>query len=606
MNAYLLLANGMVFAGRSVGAEGVTVGEVVFATGMVGFQETLTDPSYYGQIITQTYPLIGNYGMNKDDMESDKIWAKGYIVREACQTPSNWRCEETLDSFLKKNNTIGIEGIDTRHLTRIIRESGVMNGAILTTFDPADPANKAETDKLLEEIRAYAVTDAVKSVTCAEPEVYNEKGETHIVLMHYGCKRNIIRCLVRRGCKVTVMPAFATAEEVAALDPDGIMLSNGPGDPAEPVEVIENLKHIFELNIPTFGICLGHQLSALAAGAKTMKLKYGHRGANQPVTDFESGRTFITSQNHGYAVVGDELPAEMGEVAQVNANDGTCEGIKYKKWNCFTVQFHPEANGGPKDTEFLFDRFLNKPTSGKIIIDGRDLWAEPEKIRDFRFLTGLVFQYPEYQLFEETCYKDIAFGPKNMGLDEAEVDKRVHEAAEFVGLDEALLERSPFELSGGQKRRVAVAGVMAMKPRILVLDEPAAGLDPEGRDEILSEVKDYHKKTGTTVLLVSHSMEDIAKYADKVLVMSRKKIAMYDTVEKVFARAPELLELGLSVPQVTKIFLKLREMGVDVPADVYTIPYAVKMILAAKARRDAGETLVLPRNEEQKGGAAGC
>ncbi len=194
---------------------------------------------------------------------------------------------------------------------------------------------------------------------------HDEKGETHIVLMHYGCKRNIVRCLVKRGCKVTVMPAFATAEEIKALAPDGIMLSNGPGDPAEPVEVIENLKHIFELNIPTFGICLGHQLSALAAGAKTMKLKYGHRGANQPVTDFESGRTFITSQNHGYAVVGEELPAEMGEVAQVNANDGTCEGIKYKKWNCFTVQFHPEANGGPKDTEFLFDRFLNNVKAAK-------------------------------------------------------------------------------------------------------------------------------------------------------------------------------------------------------------------------------------------------
>ena len=240
-----------------------------------------------------------------------------------------------------------------------------MNGAILTTFDPADPANAEKTEALLADIRAYAVTDAVKSVTCAEPEVYNEKGETHIVLMHYGCKRNIVRCLVKRGCKVTVMPAFATAEEVAALAPDGIMLSNGPGDPAEPVEVIENLKQIFELNIPTFGICLGHQLSALAAGAKTMKLKYGHRGANQPVTDFESGRTFITSQNHGYAVVGEELPAEMGEVAQVNANDGTCEGIKYKKWNCFTVQFHPEANGGPKDTEFLFDRFLNNVKAAK-------------------------------------------------------------------------------------------------------------------------------------------------------------------------------------------------------------------------------------------------
>ena len=253
------------------------------------------------------------------------------------------------------------------------------------------------------------------------------------------------------------------------------------------------------------------------------------------------------------------------------------------------------ATGSGKSTLITHMNGLNKPTSGKIYIDGRDLWAEPEKIRDFRFLTGLVFQYPEYQLFEETCYKDIAFGPKNMGLDETEIDKRVHEAAAFVGLDEALLERSPFELSGGQKRRVAVAGVMAMKPRILV------------RDEILSEVKEYHKKTGTTVLLVSHSMEDIAKYANRVLVMSNKKIAMYDTVENVFARAPELLELGLSVPQVTKIFLKLREMGVDVPADVYTIPYAVKTILAAKARRDAGESLVLPRDAENgKGGVSGC
>ena len=255
------------------------------------------------------------------------------------------------------------------------------------------------------------------------------------------------------------------------------------------------------------------------------------------------------------------------------------------------------ATGSGKSTLITHMNGLNKPTSGKIFIDGRDLWAEPEKIRDFRFLTGLVFQYPEYQLFEETCYKDIAFGPKNMGLDEAEIDRRVHEAASFVGLDEALLERSPFELSGGQKRRVAVAGVMAMKPRILVLGEPA---------EILSEVKNYHKKTGTTVLLVSHSMEDIAKYADRVLVMSNKKIAMYDTVEQVFARAPELLALGLSVPQVTKIFLKLREMGVDVPADVYTVPYAVKMILEAKQRRDAGESLVLPREQSRKGGVSEC
>ena len=249
---------------------------------------------------------------------------------------------------------------------------------------------------------------------------------------------------------------------------------------------------------------------------------------------------------------------------------------------------------------------LLKPTSGTVLLDGQDIWSDKKLTRQARFRVGLVFQYPEYQLFEETVYKDIAFGPKNMGLDEAEIDRRVHEAASFVGLDEALLERSPFELSGGQKRRVAVAGVMAMKPRILVLDEPAAGLDPEGRDEILSEVKNYHKKTGTTVLLVSHSMEDIAKYADRVLVMSNKKIAMYDTVEQVFARAPELLALGLSVPQVTKIFLKLREMGVDVPADVYTVPYAVKMILEAKQRRDAGESLVLPREQSRKGGASEC
>ena len=262
--------------------------------------------------------------------------------------------------------------------------------------------------------------------------------------------------------------------------------------------------------------------------------------------------------------------------------------------------------GSGKSTLIQHLNGLLRPTQGRILLDGKDIWAEPKKIRQVRFQVGLVFQYPEYQLFEETCYKDIAFGPKNMGLDEAEIDRRVHEAADFVGLDPALLERSPFELSGGQKRRVAVAGVMAMKPRILVLDEPAAGLDPEGRDDILSEVKEYHKKTGTTVLLVSHSMEDIAKYANRVLVMSNKKIAMYDTVEKVFARAPELLELGLSVPQVTKIFLKLREMGVDVPADVYTIPYAVKMILEAKRRREAGESLVLPREAKKEGGAAGC
>lgn len=267
------------------------------------------------------------------------------------------------------------------------------------------------------------------------------------------------------------------------------------------------------------------------------------------------------------------------------------------------------ATGSGKSTLISHLNGLNKPTFGKVWVDGRDLWADPAKIREFRFLTGLVFQYPEYQLFEETCYKDIAFGPKNMGLDEAEVDRRVREAARFVGLDDTLLARSPFELSGGQKRRVAVAGVLAMRPRILVLDEPAAGLDPEGRDEILGEIKQYHKQTGTTVLLVSHSMEDIAKYANRVLVMADKKVAMYDTVERVFARAEELLALGLSVPQVTKIFLKLREMGLDLPTDVYTVPYAVKTLLEAKARRDAGQSLVLPRRTAApgpKGGSTEC
>ena len=249
------------------------------------------------------------------------------------------------------------------------------------------------------------------------------------------------------------------------------------------------------------------------------------------------------------------------------------------------------STGSGKSTLISHFNGLLKPTSGKILVDGEDIWADPSQIRKFRFLVGMVMQYPEYQLFEETVYKDIAFGPKNMGLSEQEIDRRVHRAAEFCGLPADYLNRSPFELSGGQKRRVAIAGVLAMEPRILVLDEPAAGLDPEGRDTILSQIRQYHQDTGTTVLLVSHSMEDIARYANRVLVMDQRKVAMYDDVEKVFARAPELLELGLSVPQVTKIFLKLREMGLDIPTDVYTTPYAVKTVLKAL---------------EAKKGAAGC
>ena len=239
------------------------------------------------------------------------------------------------------------------------------------------------------------------------------------------------------------------------------------------------------------------------------------------------------------------------------------------------------STGSGKSTLISHFNGLNKPTSGTIYVDGRNMWAQGENLRDFRFLVGLVMQYPEYQLFEETCARDIAYGPKNMGLDDEEVARRVKEAAQFVGLSDELLEKSPFELSGGQKRRVAIAGVMAMHPRVLVLDEPAAGLDPEGRDTILSQIQEYHKATGITVVLVSHSMEDIARYANRVLVLSKAKIAMYDTVEQVFARAPELLELGLSVPQVTQIFLRLKEMGLDIATDVYTIPYAVKTIRKA-------------------------
>ena len=244
--------------------------------------------------------------------------------------------------------------------------------------------------------------------------------------------------------------------------------------------------------------------------------------------------------------------------------------------------------GSGKSTLIQHLNGLLKPTSGRVLFEGRDIWETKERTRATRFQVGLVFQYPEYQLFEETVYQDIAFGPRNMGLDEAEIDRRVRSAAAFVGLPDEALEKSPFELSGGQKRRVAIAGVLAMEPRLLVLDEPAAGLDPEGRDMILGQIREYHKQTGSTIVLVSHSMEDIAKYADRVLVMNAGRIAMYDATDKVFARAPELLELGLSVPEVTKIFLRLREMGLDIDTDVYTVKYAVKTILAARAAAKEG------------------
>ena len=351
MKRYLVLENGEVFAGLAFGAPCDTVGELVFTTGMNGYIETLTDPSYCGQIVTQTFPLIGNYGVNSVDPESNGSVVSGYIVREQCEDPSNFRCEGDLDSYLKKYNIIGIYDIDTRHLTKIIRESGVMNGAIVHgDFDK---------EALLAQIRAYNVGKVVPKVSVKAKEYYPaENAKFNVVLMDYGYKFNIRRELVRRGCNVTVMPWNSTADEIKALNPDGIMLSNGPGDPADNTEAIQTLRELIPAQIPTFGICLGHQLLALANGAKTEKLKYGHRGGNQPVKDLALDRTFITSQNHGYAVVSGSVPAEAGEVSHVNGNDGTCEGVRYHNAPAFTVQFHPEACGGPKDTAYLFDEFI--------------------------------------------------------------------------------------------------------------------------------------------------------------------------------------------------------------------------------------------------------
>lgn len=351
--AYLMLADGQIFEGRSFGAKGTVIGEVVFTTGLTGFQETLTDPSYYGQIVTQTFPLIGNYGVNHEDNESSRSYVSGYIVREWCNAPSNFRCEGNVNDFLEQHNIIGINNIDTRRLTRIIRETGVMNG-VITTEDVY-----SKKDELLEQIRAFSVKNAVKSVTNSETITYPaENKKFRVVLFDFGYKRNIRQELIKRGCEVIVVPAYTNAEAVKEIAPNGIMFSNGPGDPAENVEIIENIKEIEKLGIPIFGICLGHQLMALANGGKTEKLKYGHRGANQPVIDLESGLTYVTSQNHGYAVVGDSISPEIGKVSHINANDKTCEGIRYTAVNAFTVQFHPEAHGGPLDTDYLFDEFV--------------------------------------------------------------------------------------------------------------------------------------------------------------------------------------------------------------------------------------------------------
>ena len=391
--AFLVLADGTVFEGQSIGAKGSSIGETVFTTGMTGYLETLTDPSYFGQIVTQTFPLIGNYGIIPEDYESKKSWVRGYIVRELCDLPSNFRCSGDLDSFLKNQNIIGICGIDTRALTKKLREAGVMNGMIISNSDETPIVN----DGLLSKIKAYRVEKSVETVSCSElgirnaelgiddgfikynsiaktwPEtnhnIYHIKKPVRIVLWDFGAKHNIQRELEKRGAEVIVVPYSYTAEDILKLNPDGIMLSNGPGDPSDNVGIIREINKLCEYNLrlsgeatgnslPIFGICLGHQMLALARGAKTSKLKYGHRGGNHPVKDMETGRVYISSQNHGYAVENDTLPS-YAKLAFTNSNDGTCEGITYTDIPAFSVQFHPEACGGPHDTNYLFDKFVN-------------------------------------------------------------------------------------------------------------------------------------------------------------------------------------------------------------------------------------------------------
>lgn len=353
MKAYLVFADGEVLEGEAFGASGKSIGEVVFNTSMTGYQEILTDPSYCGQIVTMTYPLIGNYGVNSLDNEAPHSYVRGFIVREHCSNPSNFRCEGNIDDYLKDNNIIGIYGVDTRRITRKVRTHGVMNGAIVT-----GEFNMAE---LLEEINSYRVSLAVESVTCDEP--YTVSGGSRSIynvgLYDFGFKKSILDSLTKRGCSVTVLPAGTKAEEALAMNLDGIMLSNGPGDPADNTEIIAEVGKLAASGIPIFGICLGHQILALSQGAKSGRLSFGHRGGNHPVKDLKTGRTCMTSQNHGYAILADSVEKLDAQVSHINVNDGTVEGISYNGINAFSVQFHPEAGPGPQDTAFLFDRFAD-------------------------------------------------------------------------------------------------------------------------------------------------------------------------------------------------------------------------------------------------------
>lgn len=350
---YLVLQDGQVFEGFRFGAETDTVGELVFNTGVVGYGEALTDPAYAGQILMQTYPLVGNVGVIRQDLQSGRCQVKGFVAREFCDAPSNFRSDGTLESYMKEEGVPGLYGVDTRQLTRVLRDNGAMNAMICDEI-PGD----------LTVLKTYAVTGQVAAVTCGESTVFSTEGEeqAHVCLLDLGVTSHIIQALRDRGCRVTVLPAGTSAEAVLALKPDGVLLSGGPGDPAENTELIAQVKALLG-QVPVFGIGLGHQLAALALGASTYQLPYGHRGGNQPVRDLKGVRTYITSQNHGYAV--DSGSVKEGEVRFVNLNDNTCEGIDYPALRAFTVQFDPDTVG-EKDTAFLYGRFVDMMKGGAL------------------------------------------------------------------------------------------------------------------------------------------------------------------------------------------------------------------------------------------------
>ncbi len=358
MKAFLILEDGTIFTGAHIGANKEIISEIVFNTSMSGYLEVLTDPSYAGQAVCMTYPLIGNYGVCRLDAESRQAWPDGFIVRELSRIASNFRKDITIQTFLEEQGIPGIAGIDTRALTKILREKGTMNGMITTN-------EKFDLDEILPELKKYTTGNVVEKVTC--PSKYEIKGGLgkKVALLDLGAKNNIALSLARRGCDITVYPAFTKAEEMIADGPDGIMLSNGPGDPKECVGIIAEIKKLYNTDIPIFAICLGHQLMALATGADTYKMKYGHRGGNHPVKDLETGRVYISSQNHGYVVDMDKLDPKIAVPAFINVNDGTNEGLSYTGKNIFTVQYHPEACPGPQDSGYLFDRFIKMMEVGK-------------------------------------------------------------------------------------------------------------------------------------------------------------------------------------------------------------------------------------------------